>query len=95
MRSFRNNLFLLTLVVLSAFLTVLILEGSHHHGSLESNGDCSLCSWQQTGSQAPSISHAPVLLPILLVFLLFFFQPTYISYTLLFPAGRSPPNHLL
>ena len=93
----RKNLStFLSAFVLCAFLSVLTLETSHHHGLLEGQDrDCSVCSWQQTGSQAVSTSIFPVLLPALMVFALFFPVSIYSSFTFISPRGRSPPLNLL
>ena len=95
MRSLRGKLFPLILTILSAFVVVLILEGAHHHGALENSQDCSVCGWQQTGSQAPNTPVPPILSftpAFSLLFTLILFHFSYISFPSL---GRSPPLNLL
>ena len=95
MSSFRKHLLPLAAMVFLAFSSVLIAEGSHHHWNWESKDDCSVCSWQQTGSQASSLPTAPALFPILLVFLLLVSESFFFSFNSISPRGRSPPAILL
>ena len=90
----RKNLFPISLLAVMALLTLLIAEGAHHHGALEDNDDCSVCSWQMTGSQSPSTPLPPLLFPTLLFFILYFFLPTFVSYNFITPSGRDPPQNL-
>jgi hypothetical protein len=92
----RKNLFPISILAITALLTLLVAEGAHHHGALEDNDGCSVCSWQMTGSQAPSTPLAPVLLPTILFFcVLYFFIPTFVSFNFISPTGRGPPQNLL
>ncbi len=95
MSSFRKHLLSLAAIVFLAFSSVLMAEGSHHHGNWENKDDCSVCSWQQTGSHAPSLPTVPTLFPVLLVFLLFFSESFFFSFSVTSPRGRSPPPNLL
>ncbi len=95
MSLFRKNLLPLAAIVFLAFSSVLITEGAHHHGNWESKDDCSVCSWQQTGSQSPALPTAPMLFPTLLVFLLLFSESFFFSFNSISPRGRSPPAILL
>jgi hypothetical protein len=97
MKFFRKNLFSISAFVFMAFFSILAIEGAHHHdNTLESHDDCSICSWQATGSQAPSTPVPPVIpQPLLFVFFLFF-TPSFVSSFNSFPSpGRSPPKNLL
>lgn len=98
MKFFRNNLFPFTAFAFAAFLSVLAIEGFHHHDDgLEGHDDCSICAWQATGSQAPSTPAPPVLFQALLLFLaIFIFIPSVPSSFVSFSAsGRAPPSILL
>ena len=95
MSSFRKHLLPLATMVFLVFSSVLIAEGSHHHWNWESKDDCSVCSWQQTGSQSPSLPTAPTLFPLFLVFLLFVSESFFFSFNSISPRGRSPPLNLL
>ena len=88
----RKNLFSAALLVFLAFGSVVALEAFHHHGNLEDHDDCSICSFQATGSQAPSPTVlTPVLVPLFLFFVLEIFQPFFVSHIFIAPSGRSPP----
>lgn len=96
MKFFRKNLFSLTAFAFLSFFSVLAIEGAHHHDSLESHDDCSICAWQATGSQASSTPASPTLLfyalilPFFFTLVIFHFSPFFLS-----PSGRSPPKNLL
>lgn len=91
MNPLRKHLLSLAILSFLAFFSVLVVEGPHHHGNLESKDDCSVCSWQQTGSQAPSAPTPPQLFQALLFAVLFTFSPVYFSTFFISPSGRSPP----
>ena len=92
MIAFRKISFFLALLCLSAFASVLAAEGFHHHGALESDDDCSFCSFVQTASHAHMPTAIPVLYPTLLqlfvAFIAVYFVPSTFSF---FSSGRSPP----
>lgn len=98
MNFFRKNLFPFTAFAFATFLSVLAIEGFHHHDDgLEGHDDCSICSWQVNGSQAPSTPAPPLLFQALLLFIaLFIFTPsppsTFVSFS---TSGRAPPSILL
>jgi hypothetical protein len=92
----RKYFFLFTALALLAFVSVLVIEGAHHHDNLESHNDCSLCAWQQTGSQAQSTPTPPPLLSMLLLVFFFTSTPFFIPIFKSFPSlGRAPPQNLL
>jgi hypothetical protein len=96
MKSIRKNLFSLATVAFFAFVSVLAIEGSHHHDNIEGRDDCSLCAWQSTGSQAPSTPTPPLLFHSLVFASLFAIKPSYVSSFKSFPSlGRAPPSILL
>jgi|GEM_PF-1332660 len=78
-------------VLLAIFLSVLAVETSHHHGQLEENDNCSMCAWVMTGSQAVTAPAPPVLIPVILVSLLFFYSFFVQFFPLIQSRGRSPP----
>ena len=95
MNFFRKHLFPTAAVLLLAFLTLLSLETSHHHGALEDNDNCSVCSWQQT-SPSTTAFVSPFLAFVALFFaMLFTFSPSPFSLFFLSIPGRSPPKNLL
>jgi hypothetical protein len=91
MSSFRKYFLPLSIVVLTAFLAILTIEGSHHHDNFESNDNCSFCSFQQTASHAPSIAQPPTLFPFFVVVAPVVFSPLFIHITIASARGRSPP----
>ena len=96
MRLLRKHLFPISFLVVMALFTLFITEGAHHHGALEDNDGCAVCSWQMTGSQAPSAPVPPVMLPLFLFIFTLFFRPSFFqSFVFIFPSGRSPPKNLL
>jgi hypothetical protein len=93
MDRFRKYLLLISAVVLLSFVSVLLAETFHHHGELETEDNCAFCSFQLTGSQAPSTPAPPPLLPVMLLFfILFFLQPILVTFNFISPSGRSPPS---
>lgn len=98
MNFLRKNLFPFTAFAFATFLSVLVIEGFHHHDDgLEGHDDCSICSWQVSGSQAPSTPAPPPLFHALALFVaLFIFvlsAPTsFVSFS---TSGRAPPSILL
>ncbi len=96
MKFFRKYLFSFAAVAFLALVSVLVIEGAHHHDNLESHDDCSICSWQATGSSAPSTPIPPLLFHALLFVALFTFTSFFTSTTKSFSAlGRAPPSILL
>ena len=96
MNFFRKNLFGLAVVSVLALGSVLAVEAFHHHEALESRTDCSFCSWQQTGSQSPSLPSAPALVVSILVFSFYFTFQLSSLFTFPLPSlGRAPPQNLL
>ncbi|HVM32304.1 MAG TPA: hypothetical protein VMU88_04155 [bacterium] len=93
MRALRKLSFLIALAGFSAFAAVSAAENFHHHGALESDDDCSFCSFAQTGSHSSMPTAIPVLVPTLLqlfvLFIFFAFSPSFVS---LASCGRSPPD---
>jgi hypothetical protein len=96
MNFFRKNLLGLAIAASLAFVSVSAVQAFHHHDRLESRDDCSLCVWQQTGSQASSTPLPPVLLFDALVAVLILaaasFYRSFVSFS---PLGRAPPHNLL
>lgn len=79
------------LLFLPLLLSVLTAETSHHHSPLETQDNCSICSCQQTGSQAAALPSPPPLAPVVmlgLLFLVFRFKPI-LRFSI--QSGRSPP----
>lgn len=96
MKAIRRYLIPLAVLIGLSFFSVLILEGSHHHQNLESHQDCSLCSWQNTGSQAPSTNIPTILFFFSLFGFLFISTPKFVpSFVSFQPSGRAPPSNLL
>jgi hypothetical protein len=92
MNTMRNRYVpILSVVLISVFLSLLAVETSHHHGQLEENDNCSVCAWQATGSPDITAPVPPVLSPVLLVTVLFVFW-NFFSFCSPIPSrGRSPP----
>jgi len=88
---FRKISFFIALLGLTAFASLSVAENFHHHGALESQDDCAMCSWQQVDSKAVSAPHPPVLIPTLVAGLLFlaFYFITFPRFIV--ASGRSPP----
>jgi hypothetical protein len=96
MKFFRKNLFTFATVAFLSFISVLAVEGSHHHDNLESHNNCSFCAWQVTGSSAASVPTPPLLPDVLVFIALFTFAPFFVSAFKSFPSlGRAPPPNLL
>ncbi len=97
MHYLHKQKFFLSTLLLAVFLSVLTAGSAHSHGKVKDGDDhCSLCSWQQTGSQAPSTPTPPTVPFYLLVFLLLFtFEFLHFSPICLSLPGRSPPQILL
>lgn len=95
MNFFRKHLFPVAAAVLLALLTLLAVETSHHHGAMESNDDCSVCSWQQAGSHAVTTPILPLIFFALVFAFLFTFEPLSLSFLFYSTSGRSPPQNLL
>jgi hypothetical protein len=94
-----RKLSLPALFAFAALFGVLVLQSSHHHQDPTSDhqhrSDCSVCSWQQTSSNATN-TPSPVVgfLPFVFFILLLFSPFTYSTFCLSIP-GRSPPQQLL
>ncbi len=95
MKFSKNQIFAATAIVLLSFLSILSVEAFHHHGEMESNDDCSICSFQLTSSHAPSLPQPPLLLPFVVVFALFVFSLLFTRIVVVSARGRSPPQILL
>ena len=95
MRLFKKPFLILGICLfLPVFFYVLTAETSHHHSPLETQDNCSICSCQQTASQAATLPAPPPLAPIVLtglLFLVFRFKPI-LRFSI--RAGRSPPTLL-
>lgn len=96
MKFFRKNLFSFTVFAFLAFVSILAIEGAHHHDNLEAHNNCSLCAWQNTGSSAPSTPTPPSLFHSPVFIALFTFTPSvYPSFVSFSTSGRAPPQNLL
>lgn len=96
MKFIRKNLFPFAAAAFLSFVSVLVIEGAHHHDNLEGQDDCSICAWQATGSSAPSVPIPPLLFHSLVIASLFIFTPFFVSSFKSFPSlGRAPPSILL
>ena len=88
---FRKYLWPTASVLLLAFLTLLAVEASHHHGAAEDTDNCSVCNWQQTSPTTVTFV-SPFLAFVALFFaVLFTFTPSYFHMQVLSIPGRSPP----
>lgn len=95
MNFFRKHLFPAAAILLLAFLTLLAVETAHHHGAMEDNDNCSVCSWQQTGSHAVATPVVSLVFFALVFSFLFTFQPLTLSFLSYPTSGRSQPQNLL
>ncbi|HTC20138.1 MAG TPA: DUF2946 family protein [bacterium] len=96
MKFFRKYLFSFATFAFLAFVSVLAIEGAHHHDNLENHDDCSLCAWQMTGSSAPYTPTPPLLFHAVIFITLFVFTPfAFSSFVSFSTSGRAPPSILL
>ena len=91
MNFFRKHLLPAAAILLLAFLTLLALETAHHHGAMEDNDNCSVCSWQQTGSHAVTTTILPLIFSAMVFAFIFTFRALSLSFLFYSTSGRSPP----
>ena len=92
MSPFRKISLFVALLRLTAFTSLSVAEAFPHHGDLESNDDCAMCSWQQVDSKATVSAAPPQLIPLFAVLVLEIVSFPWFSFQLVLASGRSPPG---